>query len=207
MKHNRIEELKNIVDDYESKRLHDVKSFLLFNESISTHSLLGRSETCPSGYLRELIQVTRDAIKLNEKVQAATNSEGEDGQDSIPQKLHILKALREQSEADNAVSSVRANSSTAKAGRNTKRGKVDISMDVDRDSVVVESPGGPSPKVVVTSGAASRLLKTGGASRSGSVPAAREPSVKVEEVDIDLKGKKQSPLQSSSELSSPPSSI
>lgn len=153
------------------------------------------------------MQVTRDNIKLNERIEAATDVEAEGGEEHIVQKLQIFKALREQSEADQAASNARA-SSVAKSGRNTKRGKADVNTDIDRDSIAADSPGGPSPKVAMSSGAASRLLKTGGGSRSGSVPAAREPSVKVEDSEVDVKGRTRHPQPLfSSGLSLPPSSF
>ena len=57
----------------------------------------------------------------------------------------------------------------------------------DRDSIAADSPGGPSPKVVISS-QKDRLVAKSNSSRAGSVPV-REGSVKVED-DKDDKGKK-----------------
>lgn len=69
----------------------------------------------------------------------------------------------------------------------------------DRDSIATDSPGGPSPKVVISS-QKDRLVAKTSSSRAGSVPAAREGSVKMEDDKDDLgKGKKtRSPSKSKS---------
>lgn len=60
----------------------------------------------------------------------------------------------------------------------------------DRDSIAADSPGGPSPKVVISS-QKDRLVAKSTSSRAGSVPAMRESSVKAEDDRDDLgKGKK-----------------
>lgn len=113
--------------------------------------------------------------------------------------LELLSALRNAEEAA-APSASRATSvGHNKAGRdrNGKR-KLTDSID-DRESIVADSPGGPSPKVVISS-QKDRLVAKSGSSRAGSVPAAREASAKLEDDKDDLgKGKKKrSSLSSSS---------
>ena len=48
--------------------------------------------------------------------------------------------------------------------------------------MAADSPGGPSPKVVISS-QKDRLVAKSGSSRAGSVPVAREGSVKIDEDD------------------------
>lgn len=131
----------------------------------------------------ELMDLLRENIKLTEEIQTSMDGESEGG-NGIIQNMEIISALRNENETGKTAASNSRASSTVKSGRNSKRSKLDVSTDVERDSAIADSPGGPSPKIN-PSGAASRLLKHGANSRSGSVPAARESSVKVEEADGD----------------------
>ena len=129
------------------------------------------------------MQLSRESIKLSEEIQASIGGNSEGDVNSLLGQINLLAALRASSEADNAVSLPMSRAaSSSKHGRIAKR-KTDtasiMSAD-DRDSVAAESPAaGPSPKVVVQ--ASTRLKVHTGGSRAGSVPAAREASVKIEE--------------------------
>lgn len=151
----RMQELERIINEYE-----------------------GRGERYPVEAGAELMELLRESIKLTDEINIQLDdSEG----NGLVQTMDILAALRGAGQA--APSGSRA-SSTVKAGRPSKRSKLDVSNDTDRESVIADSPGGPSPKLAHPGGAAARL-KAGTASRSGSVPAAREASVKMEEADIE----------------------
>ncbi len=77
----------------------------------------------------------------------------------------------------------------SKSGRD-RQGKRKLTDVDDRDSIAADSPGGPSPKVVISS-QKDRLVAKSHGSRAGSVPAGREGSVKVEDDRDDLgKGKR-----------------
>ncbi|KAF2102673.1 hypothetical protein NA57DRAFT_71661 [Rhizodiscina lignyota] len=164
---------------------------------ISLKEANGESYPIEAG--RELDKLLRENISGIEDLSTDVGIEEEPPHGSIAQQLEILIALR--GETDNAPPAASRASSSAKAGRNPKRAKLDIG-DGDRDSIAADSPGGPSPKVTVPTGAASRLLKQGGASRSGSVPAAREPSVKTEDGDADVLKAAATPTPSTSTVAS-----
>jgi SAGA-associated factor 29 len=122
-----------------------------------------------------------------------------EGGSDICEKLTLLSALRPSDEAPPSVS--RSTSvGHGKPGRDRHHGKrklTDTTME-DRDSLGVESPGGPSPKVMISSQKDRLNIKTGG-SRAGSVPAAREASALLEDDKDDQgKGKKKRSSVSSS---------
>jgi SAGA-associated factor 29 len=127
------------------------------------------------------MSLTRENVKLCEEIVAALEGESEQDVNSLIGALNLLSALRASSEAENATPAPRNAVSSGKSSRNAKR-KADnasvLSAD-DRDSIVAESPAAPSPKVHIP--AASRLKVGTTTSRAGSVPAAREASVKIEE--------------------------
>lgn len=124
--------------------------------------------------------ITRANVKLCDEIIAALEGESDQDGSALINGLHILTALRASSEAENATPQPRG-SASSKPGRNAKR-KADTASQIsadDRESMQAESPIASSPKVLIS---ASSRLKVGNAnSRSGSVPAVREASVKIEE--------------------------
>ncbi|KAK3070573.1 hypothetical protein LTS18_015067, partial [Coniosporium uncinatum] len=128
----------------------------------------------------ELLDITRKQIKLTDEIQSTLEGDDDNGALSITSGLQVLTALRASSEIENTSTNSRSQN-VAKPSRNAKR-KAESSvatLNDDRDSVAADSPAVSSPKVAGPS-AASRLIK-GSASRAGSVPAAREASVKAED--------------------------
>lgn len=106
--------------------------------------------------------------------------------------LEVLGALRTSSEADQAANNTSRNASgksqrsrgpkresARESARESTRESAATSVAEDRDSVVGDSPGDPSPKVGPST-TASRLIGKAG-SRQGSVPAGREASVKADD--------------------------
>lgn len=119
----------------------------------------------------------RKNIKIIEETTSLTESDsgGANGT-TILDDLGILQALRTVSEQDHTSSRT---SSMSKGQRNPKR-KHDATISADTDSVAADSPAAvPSPKVAVPG----RLSKGAAPSRSGSVGAGREASVKPEEAE------------------------
>ncbi|KAI1525497.1 repeatdomain containing protein [Pyrenophora tritici-repentis] len=104
--------------------------------------------------------------------------------------MTLLAALRMSEEVPPSAS--RATSvGHGKSGRD-RQGKRKLTDSIDeRDSVAADSPGGPSPKVIISS-QKDRLVAKSGGSRAGSVPVAREGSVKMED-DKDDSGKEVRP--------------
>jgi SAGA-associated factor 29 len=129
----------------------------------------------------ELETNLREIIKLDNEIVGLLKSE--DGGNDISTQLGILSALR--SSDDTPTSASRATSVGKSRDRQGKR-KVTDSLD-DRDSIAADSPG-PSPKVVISQ--KDKLIAKSASSRAGSVPAAREGSVKAEDDD---NGKDQPP--------------
>lgn len=124
--------------------------------------------------------ITRANVKLCDEIIAALEGESDQDGSALVNGLNILTALRASSEAENATPQPRG-SASSKPGRNAKR-KADTASQIsadDRESMQAESPIASSPKVLIS---ASSRLKVGNTnSRSGSVPAVRETSVKIEE--------------------------
>ncbi|KAF2838321.1 hypothetical protein M501DRAFT_1005197 [Patellaria atrata CBS 101060] len=129
----------------------------------------------------QLEKLHRDNVRLCSQIEELTTGES-DTQLSITSSLELLAALRESSEADVAS---RTASSGSKPSRNPKRKSEATSVQDDRESIVADSPGVPSPKVAVSKDVSRLMGKT--SSRAGSVPATREASVKAEERDGDGK--------------------
>ena len=109
-----------------------------------------------------------------------------EGGNDVHTQMTLLAALRMSEEAPPSAS--RATSvGHGKSGRD-RQGKRKLTDSIDeRDSVATDSPGGPSPKVIISS-QKDRLVAKSGGSRAGSVPVAREGSVKMED-DKDDSGK------------------
>lgn len=125
----------------------------------------------------EMETLIRKNIKIIEEITSLTESDsgGANGT-TILDDLGILQALRTVSEQDHTSSRT---SSMSKGQRNPKR-KHDATITADTDSVAADSPAAvPSPKVAVPG----RLSKGAAPSRSGSVGAGREASVKPEEAE------------------------
>ncbi|KAH9866113.1 hypothetical protein J1614_008677 [Plenodomus biglobosus] len=135
----------------------------------------------PSSRLdNELEQALRDNIRnLNE---AQTLLQAVDGGNDISTQIGILSALRASPELSSASRATSVGGGKAGRERQGKR-KLTDSID-DRESVAADSPGGPSPKVI--SSQKDRLVAKSNSSRAGSVPAAREGSVKMEDDKDDL---------------------
>lgn len=155
---------------------------------VCNHSLtLAARGDEPSGRIdSELDELLRDNIRiLNE---AQTLLQAVEGGNDISTQITLLSALRASEEATSSAS--RATSvGHGKSGRD-RQGKRKLTDSVDdRDSIAADSPGGPSPKVIISS-QKDRLVAKSGGSRAGSVPV-REGSVKPEDDRDDLgKGKK-----------------
>ncbi|KAF7674711.1 hypothetical protein GT037_007471 [Alternaria burnsii] len=127
----------------------------------------------------ELEDLLRDNIRnLNE---AQTLLQPVEGGNDVHTQMTLLAALRMSEEAPPSAS--RATSvGHGKSGRD-RQGKRKLTESIDdRDSIAADSPGGPSPKVVISS-QKDRLVAKSGSSRAGSVPVAREGSVKIDEDD------------------------
>ncbi|KAF2757618.1 hypothetical protein EJ05DRAFT_538780 [Pseudovirgaria hyperparasitica] len=130
----------------------------------------------------EITDLLRQNISIIEKLQSLVGGDDSDPSDDLPilNSLSILAALRGANELDAPPMKV-STSSSGKAGRDRiKRAKHEHSASDDRDSLAADSPGGPSPKVIITH-KGDRFK--GGSSRAGSVPVVREPSVKTEDID------------------------
>lgn len=134
----------------------------------------------------------RDNIRKVEEVQALLQPI--EGGNDVHTQMTLLAALRNSEEAQPSAS--RSTSvGHGKSGRD-RQGKRKLTDSIDdRDSLTADSPGGPSPKVVISS-QKDRLVAKSGGSRAGSVPVAREGSVKMED-DKDDSGKGKMVLPSS----------
>jgi SAGA-associated factor 29 len=132
----------------------------------------------------ELDKLLRENIRLCNEAQ--TLLAPVEGGNDIHTQLTLLSALRPSEEAPPSAS--RATSvGHGKPGRD-RQGKRKLTDSIDdRESMAADSPGGPSPKVVISS-QKDRLQAKSGGSRAGSVPVAREGSVKMED-DKDDSGK------------------
>lgn len=134
----------------------------------------------------ELEEALRENIRILNETQ--TLVQAVEGGNDICTQITLLSALRASEEATTSAS--RATSvGHGKSGRDRQgKRKLTDSLD-DRDSIAADSPGGPSPKVVISS-QKDRLVAKSGGSRAGSVPV-REGSVKPEDDRDELgKGKK-----------------
>ncbi|KAH7385937.1 SGF29 tudor-like domain-containing protein [Pyrenochaeta sp. MPI-SDFR-AT-0127] len=129
----------------------------------------------------ELEKNLREDIRLCNEIQ--TLLQPVEGGNDICTQLTLLSALRASEEATSSAS--RATSvGHGKSGRD-RQGKRKLTDVDDRDSIAADSPGGPSPKVVISS-QKDRLVAKSSSSRAGSVPAMRESSVKIEDDKDEL---------------------
>lgn len=150
-------------------------------------TFLARGDEPSSRIDVELDEALRDNIRILNETQ--TLLQPVEGGNDISTQITLLSALRSSEEATTSAS--RATSvGHGKSGRD-RQGKRKLTDSIDdRDSIIADSPGGPSPKVVISS-QKDRLVAKSGGSRAGSVPVVREGSVKVEDDKDDLgKGKK-----------------
>lgn len=136
----------------------------------------------------DLEDLLRDNIRKVEEVQALLQPI--EGGNDVHTQMTLLAALRNSEEAQPSAS--RSTSvGHGKSGRD-RQGKRKLTDSIDdRDSLTADSPGGPSPKVIISS-QKDRLVAKSGGSRAGSVPIAREGSVKMED-DKDDSGKEVRP--------------
>ncbi|KAJ4305649.1 hypothetical protein N0V90_001180 [Kalmusia sp. IMI 367209] len=149
----------------------------------------GRGDAPSSRIDAELDATLRENIKLSEEMLTLIKS---DQGNDICEQLTVLSALRS---ADTDSSTSRATTSSKPRERGQNKRKLTDAANDDRDSIAADSPAVPSPKVVLGK-ERDRLLPKNGGSRAGSVPAARESSVKMEdERDELVKGKKKQTKQ------------
>lgn len=135
----------------------------------------------------------RSNLPTVEKLRGIVEGDNDSQNLSLTRGLELLSALRASSESEPAPRSA-STTGAGKGQRNLKRkheqpsassiAGVSVTGD-DRESIAADSPGGPSPKVA----SAARLMGKA-SSRSGSVPAGREASVKAEDSEAaeGLKG-------------------
>jgi SAGA-associated factor 29 len=147
-----------------------------------------RGESPSSRIDSELDSLLRDNVRITNELQGYLDPNS--GNNDICTQLTLLSALR--TSEDVPASASRATSvGHSKSGRERpNKRKLTDSID-DRDSIAADSPGGPSPKVVINQ--KDRLVAKASSSRAGSVPAMREASAKPEDDKDDSgKGKKKS---------------
>ncbi|KAF2669966.1 hypothetical protein BT63DRAFT_423938 [Microthyrium microscopicum] len=138
----------------------------------------------------ELAKLSRENITLCEDIYTAIHGQS-DNDDSILTSLDLLKALRSSSEKDTLLVPPPRASAFGKSGvRSKHRTKAAAiaaaaaerengSSAEDRDVSVGPSPVVSSPKTLGPGGPGGTRFKS--ASRAGSVPVVREPSVKIED--------------------------
>jgi len=156
-----------------------IKSTTIFNMpsfrvSCMLTSQLARGDSPSLTIDAELEKHLRDNIRITEEIQNLIES---DSGNDLLKSLEILAALRDAHEPD---PTSRAGSvGKSQRERTTKRKHTETIE--DRDSIAAESPGpgGPSPKVSISTSASRLIGKV--ASRASSVPIAREASVKAED--------------------------
>jgi len=159
----------------ESDALQEKISALVAEQS----ARIDRGEETSARIDDELEDLLRDNIRnLNE---AQTLLQPVEGGNDVHTQMTLLAALRMSEEAPPSAS--RATSvGHGKSGRD-RQGKRKLTDSIaDRASMATDSPGRPSPKVVISS-QKDRLVAKSGSSRAGSVPVAREGSVKMDEDD------------------------
>ncbi|RMZ70681.1 saga complex component [Pyrenophora seminiperda CCB06] len=144
---------------------------------------LRRGEEPSSRIDDELEHLLRENIRLLNEAQ--TLLQPVEGGNDVHTQLTLLAALRMSEEAPPSASRA-ASVGHGKSGRD-RQGKRKLTDSIDERDSVADSPGGPSPKVIISS-QKDRLVAKSGGSRAGSVPVAREGSVKMEE-DKDDSGK------------------
>jgi SAGA-associated factor 29 len=144
---------------------------------------LGNGDETSADLEDEMMKLSRENLKLCEDITSALEGPSENEPDSLIGSLGILKALRQSSEKDTYSAPPARNAlNNLKVSRNAKRKAGTDASSVmsadDRDSMVADSPAGPSPKVIISS---SNRLKVHPVSRAGSAAPTRETSVKIEE--------------------------
>ncbi|KAF1849351.1 uncharacterized protein K460DRAFT_354208 [Cucurbitaria berberidis CBS 394.84] len=149
--------------------------------SADQDSRLARGAEPSSRIDEELEKSLREDIRLCNEIQ--TLLQPIEGGNDICTQLTLLSALRASEEVTSSAS--RATSVGGKSGRD-RQGKRKLTDVDDRDSIAADSPGGPSPKVVISSQKDRLVAKTNSSSRAGSVPAVREGSVKMEDDKDDM---------------------
>ncbi|KAK8209617.1 SGF29 tudor-like domain-containing protein [Phyllosticta capitalensis] len=157
----------------------------IYELGIAQQTIEARGDMPPADVDNELDELVRKNIRLHEAITSLTDGSSSDSSMSITQGLELLSALRAASATSPDTTSNGSRQASAKVQRNPKRAKIESTTNDDNDSVAAESP-----KVGLSSGIKDRLgvgsSKAG--SRSGSVGATRETSVKVEDNDsIDTK--------------------
>lgn len=131
----------------------------------------------------ETEDLCRQHVKLVDELTGECEGESEQNNLSITGQIDILAALRASSEADNIGTSSSRNATISKSSRIKRKGDTAIATATggdEKDSIANSPATMPSPKIVVPL-TASRQLGKSGSSRSGSVPAGREASVKTED--------------------------
>lgn len=138
----------------------------------------------PSGELElETEDLCRQHVKLVDEITGECEGDSDQNNLSITGQIDILAALRASSEADSIGNSSSRNAAISKSQRIKRKGDAAIATAVasdDKDSMANSPAPMPSPKIVVPI-SASRQLGKSAPSRSGSVPAGREGSVKTED--------------------------
>ncbi|KAF2822146.1 hypothetical protein CC86DRAFT_330946 [Ophiobolus disseminans] len=167
------------------KESDDVQRKILDLET-DQNARVARGDAPSSRIDSELETLLRENIKITNQLSSMLKTTDSSGNDICAQ-LELLSALRNADDAAPSSASRATSVGHNKAGRD-RHGKRKLTDNVDdRESMVADSPGGPSPKVVISS-QKDRLVAKSGGSRAGSVPAAREASAKLED-DKDDSGK------------------
>jgi SAGA-associated factor 29 len=125
--------------------------------------------------------LTRENVKLCEEIIAAVEGESDQDVNSLLGGLNILSGLRAASEAESHTPAPRGGPvSKSRRDKPPKKDTASVLSADDRESVVADSPAAPSPKVHIPPNPRLKFT-TSSTSRSGSVPAVREASVKIED--------------------------
>ncbi|KAK8184591.1 SGF29 tudor-like domain-containing protein [Phyllosticta citribraziliensis] len=146
-----------------------------------------RGDMPPADIDNELDELVRKNIRLHEAITSLTDGSSSDSSMSITQGLELLSALRAASATSPDTTSNGSRQASAKVQRNPKRAKLEPTLNDDNDSMAAESP-----KMSLISSGVKDRLGVGGSkagSRSGSVGATRETSVKVEDGNDSIDSK------------------
>ncbi|EKG20953.1 SAGA-associated factor 29 [Macrophomina phaseolina MS6] len=149
----------------------------IFELGTAQQAIEARGEMPPADIDTELDDLVRKNIRLHEAINSLTDGSSSDSNMSITQGLELLSALRAASATSPDAISNGSRHASSKAQRNPKRNKIDHASNDDTDSIA------DSPKPSLSSGVKDRLGVGGSkaGSRSTSVGAGRETSVKVED--------------------------
>ncbi|OJD34265.1 saga complex component [Diplodia corticola] len=149
----------------------------IYELGVAQQAIEGRGDMPPADVDHELDDLVRKNIRLHEAISSLTDGSSSDSNMSITQGLELLSALRAASASSPDTISNGSRHASSKVQRNPKRNKLDHASNDDTDSIA------DSPKPSLSSGVKDRLgvgsSKAG--SRSTSVGAGRETSVKVED--------------------------